>query len=87
MWDWIMEKNKNMLRTVWASKWYFYKNTEPQKKIRRSYKKRSVVVKAFWFRRERNGIGKNRRSHQIHHVGNGAAKITTTTTTAATTMR
>ena len=42
MWDWIMEKNKNMLRTVWASKWYFYKNTEPQKKIRRSYKKKGV---------------------------------------------
>ena len=38
----ILVKNKNMLRTFWASTWLLNKNVEPQIKFRRSYKKKSV---------------------------------------------
>ena len=34
-----------MLRTFWGSKWGKNKNVEAQKKIRRSYKKKSVYIK------------------------------------------
>ena len=39
------EKNKNMLRTFWGSKWVKNKNVEAQKKIRRSYKKNQCIQK------------------------------------------
>ena len=34
----ISQKNKNVLKTIWASNWPKIKNVEAQKKFRRSYK-------------------------------------------------
>ena len=39
----IGQKNKNVLRTIWASNWPKIKNVEAQKKFRCSYKKKCML--------------------------------------------
>ena len=41
-----IEKNKNMIRMFWGSKWVVNKNIEARKKIRRSYKKKECKLKS-----------------------------------------
>ena len=40
--NFVLLKNKNMLRTFWTSKGLLNKNIKPQIKFRRSYKKKGV---------------------------------------------
>ena len=44
IYNFILVKNKNMLRTFWASKGLLNKNVEPQIKFRRSYKTKKVYL-------------------------------------------
>ena len=56
----ILVKNKNMLRTFWASKWLLNKNVEPQIKFRRSYKKKCILSKAAIFLGYKGTLGPER---------------------------